>query len=160
MVIAVDRSIDEKSLTGIPLDLAQDDQVNLGLLPNHASEFGSGVPAAVNGKSLVRRVGERIAPAKSPAYLLVSIPNSTQGGGVIDVIDLATKRRIDTNRFVPACSRFPRRRERPGRLLETVIVSGSPRLPHRGSKARRDSIGTRRAASFGPRGDGMRGSAA
>jgi hypothetical protein len=107
MTIAVDRSIDEKSLTGIPVDLAQDDQVNLGLLPNHASEFGSGVPATTNGKSLVRRVGERIAPAKSPAYLLVSIPNSMQGGGVIDVIDLATRRRIDTNRFVPGVQSIP-----------------------------------------------------
>jgi YVTN family beta-propeller protein len=107
MAIAVDRSIDEKSLTGIPVDLAQDDQVNLGLLPNHASEFGSGIPAATNGKSLVRRVGERIAPAKTPSYLLVAIPNSTQGGGVIDVIDLATKRRIDTNRFVPGVQSIP-----------------------------------------------------
>ena len=103
----VDRSIDDRSLTGIPEDLAQDDQVNLGLLPNHASEFGSGIPAATNGKSLVRRVGERIAPAKSPAYLLVSIPNSMQGGGVIDVIDLATKRRVDTNRFVPGVQSIP-----------------------------------------------------
>jgi hypothetical protein len=107
MTIAVDPSLDTTVLTGIPVDLAQDDLVNLGILPNHTTGFSSGAPVPVNGKSLVRRVGTRMAPAKFPAYLMVAVPDSTEGPGAIDVIELRSMQRVDTNRYSPGTQSIP-----------------------------------------------------
>lgn len=107
MRIAVDASIDESQLTGIPVDLAQDDQVNLGVLPNFASIFGAGTPAALNGKSLVRQSNGAVVPAKSPKLLFLAVPFSREGPGVVDAIDLSTGLRVDTDPWLPGVQSIP-----------------------------------------------------
>ena len=109
MILAVQVSLGDEVLTGIPVDLAFDDQVNLGALPNVASPFSSGVPLAQNGKSQVKLDAAGIAvPAKRPAFLLVAVPRSSEGPGVIDVIALdGSFARVDTDPFLEGTQSVP-----------------------------------------------------
>ncbi len=86
-------------LTGIPLDIAFDNQRNFGGLPNPvASQFSAGTPIAINGKNLVRLGGIN---TNEPALMFLAIPSSSQGGGSVDVIDLSTNLRRDVDLFTP-----------------------------------------------------------
>jgi hypothetical protein len=97
MALVVDPSLDSSVVTGIPIDLALDEQVNLGVTPNLSSSFSAGTPLAVNGKSMVRASNVGFVAAKSPQFLLIAVPNSSEGPGVVDVVDLATLQRHDTD---------------------------------------------------------------
>jgi len=105
MQLRVARSIGRDQLSGVPLDLAFDDQRNLGALPNFASVFSGGTPAPLNGKSQVRQLGTggQVVNTNEATYLFVPI----RGAGVVDVIRLSTGTRIDTNAHVPGIQSIP-----------------------------------------------------
>lgn len=107
---AVEVSVGSEQLSGKPVDLAFDDMVNLGALANVSSAFSAGTPAEINGKSMVRDFAGNRTNTNAASYLFVPIPVPEQGGhGVIDVIDLATGQRIDTNPFQDGLQSIPAR---------------------------------------------------
>jgi hypothetical protein len=107
--LRIERSIGPDQLSGRPLDLALDDLSNLGALVNYHTAFSAGRPAAVNGKNLVRDVpGVGVLATNAPRYLFVPVRTSRTGGSeVIDVIDLETGLRADTNPFQPGTQSIP-----------------------------------------------------
>lgn len=96
---AVTARLGPEVLTGIPVDLAFDDLRNLGAFPNAANAFSAGSPLSVNGKSQVKFVEGDFHAANNPQFLFVCVPESSQGGSVIDVIERRTRARLDTNPF-------------------------------------------------------------
>ena len=99
-------SIGSDVLSGIPRDLAFDDQRNLGVLRNHTSAFSHGTPAEINGKALVRELAPgNVVNTNEATYLFVSVPRTD--GGVVDVIDLATLTLQDTNAHRPGVQSIP-----------------------------------------------------
>lgn len=108
LVMKVDASLGAAVLTGIPVDLAFDDQRNYAALPNRFGPFSAGAPAPVNGKSLVRDLGQPV-PANNPAHLCLAVPQSSDAGGsgAVDVIELASLARQDTNAFQPGVQSLP-----------------------------------------------------
>ena len=93
-------SLGVEQLTGVPTDLAFDNMLNLGGLANPVlSQFASGTPVAVNGKNLVRLAGT-VVNTNEPGFLFLAVPNSSQGGGVVDVIELGTGLRRDVDLYV------------------------------------------------------------
>ena len=106
--IKADVSLGSSVLTGIPTDIAFDNQRNLGALPNVQNTFSAGTPIGFNGKSLVRDLGT-IVPVNNPNFLFVAVPNSSQGAGTgaVDVIQLASLTRQDTNAFQPGTQSVP-----------------------------------------------------
>jgi len=96
-------------LTGIPVDFAFDDQRNLSALTNFSTTFSAGQPLSVNGKSLVRVIGGGALLATNPQFLFVAVPDSVEGAGVIDVIELGslTLSRVDANVFAPGIQSIP-----------------------------------------------------
>lgn len=110
MTFAVVRSIGSDQLTGIPTDLAFDDQKNLGALVDFTTPFSAGPAAAINGKNLVRNVGLRIRSTNSPAYMFLAIRTPAPGSpGGVDVIRLSNGQRVDTNAFRPGVQSIPAR---------------------------------------------------
>lgn len=106
LVLEIVRSIGAGQLTGTPLELGFDDQVNLGALRNYHTPFSAGTPAVANGKSLVRRVpGVGVRATSAPSYLFV--PTQSLGGRQVDVIDLASGLRVDTNPFDTGVQSIP-----------------------------------------------------
>ena len=104
MSFRVQVSLGEEVLSGVPVDLAFDNLRNLGALPNAANPFGVGPPAPVNGKGLIRRLPTpgTVRNTSAPSALCAAVPSPGSGGpGVIDVIDLGTLQRLDTNAFRP-----------------------------------------------------------
>jgi len=96
----VQTSLGEEVLTGIPVDLAFDDLRNFGALKNAATAFSAGVPAAVNGKSLVRELSGAMVGANAPRFLFAAVPVSVPlSSGAVDVVSLAGHVRFDTNAF-------------------------------------------------------------
>lgn len=88
-------------LTGVPVDLAFDDLSNLGLGPNRLSSFGTGTPLPMNGKSQIRTLGAP-SPVNSPSFMMLAIPDSSEGSGAIDVVDLdGGGVRVDVDPWVP-----------------------------------------------------------
>jgi hypothetical protein len=56
----------------------------------------------MNGKGLVKQVpGVGFENANEPRYLFLAVPSSSEGPGVVDVIDLATLTRVDTDLTTP-----------------------------------------------------------
>jgi len=112
MSLTVQASIGPDQLTGIPVDIAQDDQVNFGSLPNFEGvllqNYSAGVPAAINGKSYIRAVNGVPAGAKRPRFLFAAVPNSTEGPGVVDVINLqSSNQRFDTDPYTVVKQSIP-----------------------------------------------------
>lgn len=102
LVLSVARTIGADQLTGTPLDLGFDNLRNFGALENLASPFAAGAPAPMNGKSLVRSLdGLGFHNTSEPTYLFVPVRGGDSGSGAVDVIDLATGQRIDTDVFQP-----------------------------------------------------------
>ena len=98
---AVRASLGEERLTGIPVDLAFDNLVNLGSTPNLVSTFSAGFPLQLNGKSYVRAFTTP-AGVNQPRFLLVAVPNSNEGSGVVDVLNLAAGfLRVDVDAHTP-----------------------------------------------------------
>lgn len=101
-------TIGSDQLTGVPESLAFDNQRNLGVLPNVANAFSAGTPAVINGKGLVRELpAAGIVNTNEPAYLFVSVRGGSAGTGAVDVIDLATGLRLDTNVFQDGVQSIP-----------------------------------------------------
>jgi hypothetical protein len=111
MSITVQSSIGSDQLTGIPVDIAQDDQINFGSLTNFEgalNNYSAGVPAAINGKSYVRLVNGVPTGAKHPRFLFAAVPNSSEGPGVVDVINMQSSNlRFDTDPFVAGKQSIP-----------------------------------------------------
>ena len=102
-------SIGADVLSGIPVDLAFDDLRNLGALPGRTNPF-SPASGSINGKSLVRDLpdagsGSVTRRTNSPSYLVLAVPGAQ--GGVLDVVDLETRQRVDTNAFRPGVQSIP-----------------------------------------------------
>jgi len=92
-------------LSGVPTDIAFDNQVNITALTNFSTQYSAGQPLSINGKSLVRFLGGAFGPAASPQFAFVAVPNP----GVVDVLDLSTGpvRRVDTNLFQSGLQSIP-----------------------------------------------------
>jgi hypothetical protein len=106
--LRVERSIGSDQLSGFPTDLAFDDQRNLGALETYNTVFSVGSPVAVNGKNLVRDVaGVGVLHTNEPTYLFVPTHTGTTASAVVDVIDLRTGERVDTNPFRDGVQSIP-----------------------------------------------------
>ncbi len=93
-------SIGSDQLTGVPVDLAFDNQRNRSALTNFSTPYSAGFPTNVNGKSLVKGNAGTFQSANTPRFMFVAVPNSREGSGVVDVIDLeGGSLRFDTNPF-------------------------------------------------------------
>jgi len=98
---AVRISIGPDQLTGIPVDIAFDNLMNVSGLPNTQSIFSAGSPVQANGKSQVKGTQN----VNEATYIFLAVPFSNpilsgQGGGVVDVIDINDAyRRLDTDPF-------------------------------------------------------------
>jgi hypothetical protein len=107
MKIAV--SVGPSQLTGIPVDAALDDLNNLGGLSNvfHPT-FSAGTPILLNGKSYVKPTGAVVVSAKTPKFLFLAVPNSSEGPGVVDVISVDSGfQRYDTNAYQSGVQSVP-----------------------------------------------------
>ena len=92
-------------LTGIPVDIAFDDQANATPATNISNFYSAGTPLSINGKSIVKAAGML---GKMPQFLFAVVPDSDEGPGVVDVIDLSAGfRRFDTNPFEPGRQSIP-----------------------------------------------------
>ncbi|MCZ6597990.1 MAG: hypothetical protein O7B99_10150, partial [Planctomycetota bacterium] len=71
--------------------------------------FSVGIPVAMNGRNLVRRVGAVVENANEPALMFVAIPRSSEGRSVVDVLDLGAggNVRFDTNPFQVGVQSIP-----------------------------------------------------
>jgi YVTN family beta-propeller protein len=110
MNFKVNVSIGPDQLTGVPIDMALDDMVNLGGTPNQAPVQGAGSPLNTNCKSAVRMGGQNVVVgSKSPNFLFLAVPTSSEGPGVVDVIDINSPgyRRYDTNVYIPGVQSIP-----------------------------------------------------
>ena len=110
MGLTIDVSIGPDQLTGIPVDIAFDNQNNLGGVVGHnVQQFSVGTPKLLNGKSLVRRTTvSGYVPTVAPQLCFLAVPNSSEGPGVIDVIDIdAGNQRVDTDRYLPGTQSIP-----------------------------------------------------
>ncbi len=94
--------VDSSQLTGIPVDIAFDNLTNLSVYTNNWNQsFSPGTPVPVIGKSSAKIVTGTPLPTNSPSFMLLSVPNSSEGPGVLDVIDINNGlQRFDTNPFV------------------------------------------------------------
>jgi YVTN family beta-propeller protein len=103
-------SIGTDQLTGSPLDIAFDDQRNLGALPNPRSPFGAGAPAETNGKSQIRLTPNGIANVNEATYMFLPVREAATGlVANIDVIRLSTGTRIDTDAYRAGVQSIPAR---------------------------------------------------
>jgi YVTN family beta-propeller protein len=95
----VSLSVGPDVLTGVPVDLAFDNSVNLGGTFGLATIFGPGLPAPVNNKNMMSTGG---VPSVSSRFMFVAVPNSSQGTGAVDVLELDNGlQRYDVNVFEP-----------------------------------------------------------
>ena len=95
----VDLSVGRDVLGGVPLDLAFDDQQNLGALRGYSTSFSLGAPLVINSKSTVREDGGVIYPTNQPRYVFVPVLGVSDGLEVVRVLDYATGEAVDTNVF-------------------------------------------------------------
>jgi hypothetical protein len=109
MGFSVDVSIGPAQLTGIPVDIAFDDLNNLGALVNATHPSFSASPSVpINGKAGVKTLAGVYGAPKSSRYLFLAVPSSTEGPGVVDVIDLrAGFLRTDTDARLPGVQSIP-----------------------------------------------------
>ena len=64
-------------------------------------QFSAGVPSPINGKSYVRQVNGVPQGAKLVRFMFAAVPNSTEGPGAVDVINIQTGVRFDTDAYTP-----------------------------------------------------------
>ena len=92
----------ESGLSGIPVDVAFDNQRNFGGLTNIFTTFSAGAPNPQNGKCLIRIPfpGPPVNTSESQ-FMCCAIPNANGGFGVVDVMELGAAGipRRDTNAF-------------------------------------------------------------
>ncbi len=107
--LAVNPSLGPDALSGVPVDIAFDNQKNFGALVNNLTQFSAGVATANNGKSLMRSVGA-ITNTCEPNYMFVAVPSPSFGSeGVVDVIDMSGSGfdRVDTSAFSSGVQSIP-----------------------------------------------------
>ena len=108
--ITVVRSLGEDTLSGIPVDIAHDNQLNYGGAVNFSTAWSSGNPAQTNGKGIVRSgapsptpgpTGNTATAANFSRRIFIAVPFPSGGVGVVDVINIGTGQREDTNPYIP-----------------------------------------------------------
>jgi hypothetical protein len=106
--LVVRTSIGPSQLTGVPIDIAFDELNNIGSVSNLFSVYSVGSPILINGKSYVKPNGGTPVQAVYPDYMFVAVPNSSEGPGVIDVIQLTSgNTRFDTDGYLPGTQSIP-----------------------------------------------------
>ena len=88
MEMGVQVSVGEDRLSGVPVDVAFDNLRNLGGLPQVTTTFSSGAGTPQNGKGLIRAVPGGIVNVNEAQFAFVAIPNSANGSGVLDVLEI------------------------------------------------------------------------
>jgi hypothetical protein len=73
-------------LSGIPTDIAFDNQSNVSALTNYSTQFSAGQPISTNGKALVRFSAGQFGSTYAPQFMFVAVPNP----GVVDILELET----------------------------------------------------------------------
>lgn len=107
MQIGLNASVGEGQLTGVPVDIAFDNLLNVGGSPNWATAFSAGAPVIVNGKAIIRQLGAPTV-AYAPRFIFLSVPNPVQGPGGVDVLQLTgAVLRFDTNPFQAGIQSIP-----------------------------------------------------
>ena len=98
-------------LSGIPIDIAFDNQRNFGGLPGPRSDFSAGSPVPANNKSQIRDTQGSAIPVNSSEsqFLFAAVPNPVGASGVIDVLALGITGtpRFDTNPYVDGVQSVP-----------------------------------------------------
>ena len=107
--IGVLASLGEEALSGIPTDIAFDNQRSFGALPNVFTPFSAGEPIELNGKSQVRVSQVGIVNSHESRFLFAAIPNPVDSDGVVDVIDIERPGlpRLDVDVFTPGVQSVP-----------------------------------------------------
>ncbi len=94
----------EGQLSGIPIEIAFDNQRNFGGLPGPRNDFSAGSPIPANNKSAIRDVPTSAIPlnASESQFLFAAVPNPVGASGVIDVLALGITGtpRFDTNPYI------------------------------------------------------------
>jgi hypothetical protein len=110
LTFAISASIGEEEfgVTGVPSDIAFDNHRNRTALTNFSTGWSAGFPLSINGKSLVKPVGAGFASVNTPQFMFVSVPTSSEGPGVVDVIFLEGGfQRYDTDPFEDGIQSIP-----------------------------------------------------
>lgn len=110
LTLGVPISLGGDVLSGVPVDIAFDNQKNFGGLVTHLTSFSAGVALANNGKSLVRPVGGAVNNSCEPNYMFVAVPSPTFGSeGLVDVIDISGSgfSRVDTSAYEAGVQSIP-----------------------------------------------------
>jgi len=101
-------SVGSNQLTGVPSDVAFDNLRMQTSLTNYSTTFSAGFPLSINGKSLIKVSNGVVVPVSAPQYMFLSVPNSIEGPGVVDVIFLSSGfQRFDTDPFLPGVQSIP-----------------------------------------------------
>ena len=96
------------NLSGVPVDIAFDDQRSFAGLPGFVSLYSAGAGIPINGKQMMRGVCPNVGSTNHPRYLFVAVPNPTQGSGVVDVIRIDQGfTRVDTDPFHSGVQSIP-----------------------------------------------------
>ena len=106
-VLKIEASIGDDQLTGVPTDLAFDDQRNLGILPVVRGAFGFGGDVPINGKHPVRQVNGLAHDTNEATYLFVPVRRPAAGNEAIDVIRIASGQRVDTSAYQSGVQSIP-----------------------------------------------------
>jgi len=108
MNLKVRASVGPDQLTGVPIDIAFDELNNIGSTSNVFSLFAVGSPILINGKTMVKPNGGAVVSVKYPDSMFVAVPNSSEGPGVLDVIQLSSGyTRFDTDGYLPGTQSIP-----------------------------------------------------
>lgn len=96
-------------LSGIPVDIAFDNQRNVGGLPGPLNQFSAGAPIPANNKSQIRVVNGVVRNASTPQFLFASVPNPVGSEGVVDVLALGQTGtpRFDTDPYIDGVQSVP-----------------------------------------------------
>jgi len=107
ITLAVQVSLGQEKLSGLPVDIAFDDLRVLSGLPNFSTLFDNGSSQS-NGKHLVRGGCPQPVNANEAKYMFAAVPTPFGGTGVVDVILLdGTFGRVDTNPFQTGTQSIP-----------------------------------------------------
>ena len=101
-------SIGTNELTGTPVDLAFDNLKNRAGLTNLNNLFSASTAQPINGKALIKVQQGGVVLTLTPQYIMLAVPNSIEGPGVVDVIAMdGGYQRVDTNAYLPGVQSIP-----------------------------------------------------
>ncbi|MDF1838873.1 MAG: hypothetical protein P1V35_13465 [Planctomycetota bacterium] len=107
MEMGIRISVGEDQLSGVPVDVAFDNQRNYGGLPNVLTDFSdtTNSPLPQNSKGMIRvdASTNQLVNVCESGYMFAAIPNSNGGSGVVDVLRIgsAGSSRVDVNPYEP-----------------------------------------------------------